>query len=28
LVFEFDTEKGEMILTRGGQKIVFKKQQE
>jgi len=28
LVFEFDTEKGEMILTRGGQRIVCKKQQE
>jgi hypothetical protein len=28
LVFEFDAEKGEMILTRGGQRIVFKKQQE
>ena len=28
LVFEFDAEKGEMILNRGGQRIVFKKQQE
>jgi CubicO group peptidase (beta-lactamase class C family) len=28
LVFEFDAEKGEMIVDRGGRKIVFKKQQE
>lgn len=26
LVFEFDAEKGEMMIDRGGQKIVFKKQ--